>query len=108
MSKVGQSANFPFAINEALSPGWTDQAFEIAQIGHTSRAHHAFRPSQRFPGSLKASAHLAGFFAHVYSLQRFPRVFGAVSGAFVSDRKIPFPGNRDFGLERRGSNTGLG
>jgi hypothetical protein len=40
MSKVAQSANFPFAINEALSAGWTDQALEIAQIGPASRAHH--------------------------------------------------------------------
>jgi hypothetical protein len=41
--------------------------------------------------SLKTSAQLAGFFAHVYFLQRCPRVFGAVSGRLSLTAKFRFP-----------------
>ena len=39
--QVGQSRKLPFARNEALKAGWTNQAVEIVRCGHASRAHHA-------------------------------------------------------------------
>jgi len=53
------------------------------------------------------SAELAGFRVRASSLPRAIPNLSRLSGAFVSAGKIPFPGNGDWGSQRRGSNLKL-
>jgi hypothetical protein len=60
---------------------------------------------QRFPGSRRTSSELRG--CSPWAMVSAMTSFGLQGrfGAFVSVRKIPFPGNRDFGSKRRGSKS---
>ena len=51
------------------------------------------------------SAELAGFRVRASSLPRAIPNLSRLSGAFVSAGKIPFPGNGDWGSQRRGSKS---
>jgi hypothetical protein len=73
------------------------QAIDFIEVVKSSRAHHAFPRSQRFP----TSAELAGLYARALSLQWRRRTFALVFGVLVSGHEIPFPGNRDFGSNLR-------
>src|ERR1700722_6418336 len=70
------------------------------------RLHHAFRLSKRFPGCPVTSAQLAELWRELRLCRRVPVNFSGCFVAFVSAHKIPFPGNRDAGSKRRGSNSG--
>jgi hypothetical protein len=91
--RVGQKS--PFPLNRSVSTRTFCKPLILPDVGLLPGPPRipTFAEISR---SLQTSAQLAGFFAHVYSLQRVSQDLRGGFGAFISGREIPFPGNPRF------------
>jgi hypothetical protein len=93
--------------HDAPAPDRFDEDCVLGTQFEFSRLHHAFRLSKRFPRCPVTSAQLAELWRELRLCRRVPVNFSGCFVAFVSAHKIAFPGNRDSGSKRHGSNAGL-